>query len=152
MKLARLLFFAGLFVLFFGGQASNFVKPMATGLNSPTMEKESSTKVGENLYIKYCLQCHQKDGSGVPNMFPPVMKSDWVTGDKDKLINVLLKGLVGDIEVNGDQYSQVMPKQNNLTDDEIALILTYIRQNFGNEAGPVLPADVAMVRSKSITR
>jgi mono/diheme cytochrome c family protein len=152
IKLIRLLIFAGLFVLFFGSQALNSIKPLATGFKPSILEQESSSKVGENLYVKYCLQCHQKDGSGVPNMFPPVMKSDWVTGDKNKLINVLLNGLDGDIEVNGDQYSQVMPKQNNLTDDEIAQILTYIRQNFGNEASPILPADVATLRSKSIIR
>lgn len=105
-------------------------------------------KEGESLYIKYCLSCHQKDGSGVPNMFPPIQKSDWVNGDKSKLINVLLKGLKGDIDVNGDQYSQVMPKQDNLTDEQISRILTYIRQNFGNNATAITPAEVANLRDK----
>ena len=103
---------------------------------------------GANLYIRYCLSCHQKDGSGVPNMYPPIQNSDWVNGDKNKLIKVLLNGLEGDIEVNGDQYNQVMPKQNALTDAQIALLLTYIRQNFGNKASAVDPADVAKLREK----
>jgi mono/diheme cytochrome c family protein len=81
-------------------------------------------------------------------MTPPIVKSDWATGDKTRLINVLLKGLDGDIEVSGDQYSQVMPKQDHLTNTEIAQILTYIRQNFGNDAGAIFPDDVAALRDK----
>ena len=117
----------------------------------PLTEKipqEPTDKVGESLYIKYCLSCHQKDGSGVPNMFPPIQKSDWVNGDKSKLINVLLKGLKGDIDVNGEQYSQVMPKQDYLTDVQISQILTYIRQNFGNNADAVTPGEVTNLREK----
>ena len=148
LKSIRLLILPVLFVLFFVCQASNYLKPLATGYKPSTGKQGSSAKAGENLYIKHCLQCHQKDGSGVPNMFPPVMKSDWATGDKIRLINVLLKGLDGDIEVNGDQYSQVMPKQDYLTNTEIAEILTYIRQNFGNDAGAINPEDVATVRGK----
>lgn len=140
--------FSVLFTLFFVSQASNYPLPLATGFQPSTGEQESKSKAGENLYIKYCLQCHQKDGSGVPNMFPPIMKSDWVIGDKIKLINVLVKGLTGEIEVSGDPYSQVMPKQDYLTNTEIAQILTYIRQNFGNNAGPVSPDEVAAVRGK----
>ena len=148
-KLTPILIFAGCLVLFFGSHASNFKKPYASGFKHRTMnlQQESSMKIGENLYVKYCLQCHQKDGSGVPNMFPPIMKSDWVTGDKNKLIKVLLNGLDGDIEVNGDPYSQTMPKQNYLTDIEIAQILTYIRQNFGNNASAIQPADVNKLRT-----
>lgn len=149
IKLSRLLIFSLSFVLFFASQASNYLKPKATGFKTSTGEQESSTKAGENLYIKHCLQCHQKDGSGVPNMFPPISKSDWVAGDKIKLINVLLKGLEGDIEVSGEQYSQVMPKQDYLTNTEIAQILSYIRQNFGNDADAIYPDDVATVRGKN---
>jgi mono/diheme cytochrome c family protein len=148
-KLSLSLFFSVLFVLFFVSQASNYLKPLSTGFKPSNGAQESSTKAGENLYIKHCLQCHQKDGSGVPNMFPPILKSDWVTGDKIKLINVLLKGLRGDIEVSGDLYSQVMPKQDYLTNAEIAQILTYIRQNFGNDASAIYPDDVTAVRGKN---
>jgi mono/diheme cytochrome c family protein len=112
------------------------------------MPQESTAKEGESLYIKYCLACHQKDGSGVPNMFPPLQKSDWVNGDKSKLINVLLKGSKGEIDVNGEQYNQVMPKQDYLTDVQIARILTYIRQNFGNSADAVTPGEVTNLREK----
>ncbi|MEI7423167.1 MAG: cytochrome c [Prolixibacteraceae bacterium] len=146
-NISRLLIFSFLFVFFLLSQASNYSKPFATGFKLSN-EAQDSTKAGESLYIKHCLQCHQKDGSGVPNMFPPIMKSDWANGDKIKLINVLLKGLNGDIEVSGDQYSQVMPKQDYLTNTEIAQILTYIRRNFGNDADAVYPEEVATVRGK----
>jgi mono/diheme cytochrome c family protein len=148
LRLHHILILSVLFVLLFVNRSSNYLNPLTNGFKPQPREQESTAKAGENLYIKYCLQCHQKDGSGVPNMFPPVMKSDWVTGDKTRLINVLLKGLNGDIEVNGEPYSQVMPKQDYLTNTEIAQILTYIRQNFGNDAGPVNPGEVATVRGK----
>jgi len=145
----HILIFPVLIVLFFVSQSSNYINPLTTGLKPSAGERESAANAGESLYIKHCLQCHQKDGSGVPNMFPPVMKSDWVKGDKTRLINVLLKGLDGDIEVSGEQYSQVMPKQDYLTDTEIAQVLTYIRQNFGNDAGAINPDEVATVRGKN---
>lgn len=103
---------------------------------------------GKDLYIKYCLTCHQTDGSGVPNMFPPIQKSDWVNGDKDKIINILLNGLQGDIDVNGESFSQIMPKQDYLTDLQIAQVLTYIRQNFSNNADTVQPEDVKNLRER----
>jgi mono/diheme cytochrome c family protein len=147
---ARLLIIASMLVL-----CSNSPEAKSNGWNGTLLphltEKvplEPTDKEGESLYIKYCLSCHQKDGSGVPNMFPPIQKSDWVNGDKSKLINVLLKGLKGDIDVNGEQYSQVMPKQDYLTDVQISQILTYIRQNFGNNADAVTPDEVTNLRNK----
>jgi mono/diheme cytochrome c family protein len=113
-----------------------------------TAQNSGKSDEGKDVYVKYCISCHQTDGSGVPNMFPPIFKSDWVNGDKNRIINVLLNGLEGDIEVNEAPYSQVMPKQDYLTDMQIALVLTYIRQNFGNNADAVLPADVARLRGK----
>jgi mono/diheme cytochrome c family protein len=149
-QMARLLIIASMLVF-----CSSSPEAASKGWNGtllhPLTEKvplEPTDKEGESLYIKYCLSCHQKDGSGVPNMFPPIQKSDWVNGDKSKLINVLLKGLKGDIDVNGDQYSQVMPKQDNLTDEQISQILTYIRQNFGNNADAVTPGEVTKLREK----
>jgi mono/diheme cytochrome c family protein len=111
-----------------------------TELLPPTDEE------GEIIYKSQCLSCHQADGSGVPNMYPPIRESDWVNGDKTKLINVLLKGLQGEIEVNGDYYNQSMPKHDSLTDVQIAQVLTYIRKNFGNNSGAINPADVKKLR------
>jgi mono/diheme cytochrome c family protein len=117
-----------------------------------TTEKPHTTQsgAGKNIYNTYCLSCHQKDGSGVPGMYPPLQNSNIVTGDKDKLIHILLNGLEGEIEVNGDIYDGVMPKQSNLTDEQIANVLTYIRQNLGNKAGEVRMEEVAKMRGRRL--
>lgn len=83
-------------------------------------------------------------------MYPPLQSSNWVNGDKNKIINVLLNGLEGEIEVNGDVYDAVMPKQNALTDEQIAQVLTFVRQNFGNKAKAVKPEEVAKIREKKL--
>lgn len=83
-------------------------------------------------------------------MYPPLQNSNIVTGDKDKLIHILLNGLEGEIEVNGDIYDGVMPKQSNLTDEQIANVLTYIRQNLGNKAGEVRMEEVAKMRGRRL--
>jgi mono/diheme cytochrome c family protein len=150
-NLNRILISASMFVFYSGSPESILKKGLEMSSQiqiQETPQAPSKPEEGEGLYIKYCLSCHQKDGSGVPNMYPPIHKSDWVNGDKNKLIKVLLNGLEGDIEVNGDPYNQVMPKQNYLTDLQIARVLTYIRQNFGNNAGVVKPGDVTDLREQ----
>jgi mono/diheme cytochrome c family protein len=104
------------------------------------------TDPGKAVYIKYCLACHQMDGSGVPGMYPPIQKTDWVSGDKNRLIKLVLNGIDGPIEVNGEEYNQAMPQHKFLTDQQVADVLTYIRKNFGNKADAITPAEVARVR------
>jgi mono/diheme cytochrome c family protein len=88
------------------------------------------------------------DGSGVPGLNPPLQKTDWVTGDKKRLINVLLKGLNDAITVNGEEYANPMPAQASLSDQQIADVLTYIRNSFGNKATAITPAEVKALRRK----
>lgn len=117
----------------------------------PTAVPNSITKLsisrGKIVYETYCLPCHQQDGAGVPRMNPPIAKTDWVNGDKKKLINVILKGLDQPLEINGETYSNIMASHDYLTDLEIADVLTYIRNNFGNRASPVTPVEVKAVRA-----
>lgn len=110
------------------------------------VQKSTKPDEGKAVFEKYCLMCHQKDGSGVPPMYPPVKKSDWVTGDKKRLVKILLNGLQGEITVSGETYSAAMPKQDFLTNRQIAQVLTYVRQNFGNKADSVKVKDVMMIR------
>lgn len=110
--------------------------------------KPVPTDAGKKVYLKSCMVCHQADGAGVPGLNPPLGKTDWVTGDKKRLINVVLKGLENEIEVNGEVYANPMPAQPQLTDQEIADVLTYIRKNFGNKASAVTPAEVKAMRGK----
>ncbi len=111
--------------------------------------KTDSPEDGKINYDKYCLACHQTDGSGVPGMYPPLTRTDWVAGDKSRLIEVVLNGLKGEIKVNDQVYKTEMPNHLYLSDAQIAAILTYIRSNFGNEADAVLPADVATIRNNN---
>lgn len=110
--------------------------------------KTTPSEAGKKVYIKNCLVCHQADGAGVPGLNPPLGKTDWVTGDKKRLINIILKGLDSPLQVNGEEYANPMPPQPHLTDQEIADVLTYIRSNFGNKASAVTAAEVKTVRAK----
>jgi len=110
--------------------------------------KEGNMAEGARLYNTHCALCHQKNGRG-NDRFPPLNYSDWVIGDKERLIDVVLNGLEGEIKVHGRSYNNVMPKQDHLENGDIALILTYIRQNFGNRSSGIDPEEVAKVRKAS---
>ena len=102
---------------------------------------------GKAVYTQYCLTCHQADGSGVPNMHPPLTPGSWVGKDPNELIAIMMKGLSGKIEVNGEVYKNFMPSQAQLTDEQLADVLSYIRSSFGNNFEPVTPEMVKKVRS-----
>jgi mono/diheme cytochrome c family protein len=102
---------------------------------------------GKKVYMKNCLACHMADGGGVPGLNPPLSKTDWVTGDKKRLINVVLLGLNDPIIVNEDEYANPMPPLDYLSDQEIADVLTYVRGSFGNKATPISAAEVKGVRT-----
>ncbi|MEP7110971.1 MAG: c-type cytochrome [Ferruginibacter sp.] len=105
---------------------------------------------GNILFNSYCASCHQRNGKGDNNRFPPVAGSAYVTGEKDKLINVILNGLQGEIKVNGKTFNGFMPPHGRILDDHaIASIATYIRNNFGNDAGHVSTREVTTVRNRS---
>lgn len=117
------------------------VKPAAKAASAATKSP------GQLIYEQNCLTCHQANGSGVPNLNPPLRNTEWVTGDKARLINILLKGLQGQ-EIEGEVYDNAMPAHDFLSDQQIADVLTYIRSSFGNKAEPVLADEVKNVRGK----
>jgi mono/diheme cytochrome c family protein len=102
---------------------------------------------GKALYATNCVVCHQADGGGVGNLNPPLVKTSWVLGDKNRLVQVLLHGL-SQQEIDGEQYSNAMPAFNYLSDQEIADVLTYVRNSFGNKAAVVTSVEVKLNRSK----
>lgn len=104
---------------------------------------------GKIIYDAYCLACHQADGRGVAGQNPPLVKTDWVLGDKPRLIGVILNGLSEEVEINGEVYTNPMPAHDFLTDTQVAQVLTYVRSHFGNEAGAVKPEEVKAVRAKN---
>ena len=103
------------------------------------------TDKGKEVYDANCLACHQIDGSGVPMLTPSLVNAEYVQGDKVRLINVVLKGLQG-VEVNGEMYDNPMPPLAHLSDEDIAAVLTYVRNNFSNKAGPIKKEEVAAAR------
>ena len=107
---------------------------------------------GAEIYNReaHCVTCHQANGKGLPDSgFPPLAATRWATGDPDLLIKLTLKGLMGPIEVKGKSYPGQVPMtpfEHLLKDDEIAAVLTYVRNSFGNKASSVQPRQVAEVR------
>ncbi|HVD97663.1 MAG TPA: cytochrome c [Cytophagaceae bacterium] len=101
---------------------------------------------GKKVYDNNCLTCHQADGSGVPGMNPPLSNVSWVTGDKQKLIQIVLNGLTTPLEIDDEVYHNPMPAHKHLTDREVADVLTYIRSSFGNKASAVTVEEVKKVR------
>ena len=117
---------------------------IAKNLPAQPIEKELP---GKSVYMKNCLTCHQADGSGVPNMHPPLGPGSWIGKDPRELVAIMMKGLSGQIEVDGQVYKNHMPSHAKLTDEEIADVLTYVRSSFGNNFGPVTAGLVEKVRS-----
>jgi len=117
-------------------------------MKAPTQKSVDKAQMerGLKVYENNCLGCHQADGAGVPSLNPPLIKTKWVLGDKKQLISVLLAGLQDQIEVNGETYANPMPSQAHLSDDDIADVLTYVRNSFGNKVSSITATDVAKVR------
>lgn len=113
----------------------------------PKAHKKAVAVSGKSIYVKHCLTCHQADGGGVPNMNPPLIGTSYVLGDKTRLIKVVLNGFSESVDIDGESYSNVMPAHDFLKDQEIAAVLTYVRKNFANKAGPVSAAQVKAVRA-----
>lgn len=103
---------------------------------------------GKKIYNQYCLACHMADGTGVPNMNPPLVKTPHILGEKGRLIKVVLNGLATGEEIDGETYTNVMPPHNFLKDQEIADVLTFVRNSFGNKAPAVTAAEVKTIRAK----
>ena len=110
-------------------------------------ELQASMERGKLVYAQQCLACHQADGGGVQNMNPTLIKTKWVLGDKSKLILIVLNGLKGgEIEIDGDKFHNVMAPHKDLSDQQIADVLTYVRNSFGNKVSVVTVAQVKSVR------
>jgi mono/diheme cytochrome c family protein len=120
----------------------------AAGVTSPSAGLKASIERGQIVYKAQCLACHQSDGGGVPNMNPPLIKTTWVLGDKKKLVSVVMKGLNDPIVIEDEEFHNPMPPHTQLTDQQIADVLTFVRNNFGNKASAVTPAEVKAVRAK----
>jgi len=104
---------------------------------------------GKMVYESVCGLCHGNDGAGKPGQAPPFIKSEWVLGSPNRLIRIPLAGLAGPIQVAGQQWNLAMPAMGAaLSDDDLAAVLTYVRQSWGNQASAITPDQVKAVRAE----
>jgi mono/diheme cytochrome c family protein len=123
-------------------------------LDAPKVVADSGPKAfepdvakGEKLFIQQCASCHQATGLGVPGAFPPLAGSPWPVGNEERIIKIVLAGLAGEIEVNGQKYVGNMPNIGaGLKDAQVANIVSYVRSAWGNKGEPVMDTKVAEVR------
>ncbi len=115
---------------------------------SGAVTPQAQIAAGEALFAGTCSTCHQPDGAGLANVFPPLAASDYLNADVDRAVGVVLNGLAGPITVNGTEWTSVMPPMSQLNDDEVANILTYVYASWGNSGAVVSAEDVAAVRAK----
>jgi mono/diheme cytochrome c family protein len=113
-------------------------------------EPEEVAVSGSQIYSSRCANCHQGNGEGVAGAFPPLNKASWVTDNKGQIIRILLHGLVGEMEVRGNTYNGNMPAWGSqLSDAEIAAVITHVRQSWDNDASEVTKEEVATVREQT---
>ena len=154
--LSGLILFAGTYLNRYTGHYSPSIfdenaKP-TTGAGAEV--KADPVAIGKGAYSTVCITCHQASGLGMPGIYPPLAASEWVNGSAERVIRIVVYGLKGDISVAGKTFNsaampvfgqQVTGSAYNWSDEKIAAVLTYVRQEWGNKAGPITADQVAAV-------
>ena len=110
-------------------------------------------QLGQKLFTARCVSCHQQNGQGVPGQYPPLAGSSWVLENPQRLKRILLHGLQGPVTVAGNSYNGNMPVFGQVFDDQkVSAVLTYIRNSWGNSAGPISADSVAATRAATAQR
>ncbi|HEX5220971.1 MAG TPA: copper-containing nitrite reductase [Verrucomicrobiae bacterium] len=113
-----------------------------------TLTKEIQMEKGRGVFMQTCFVCHQVNGEGIPNQIPPIAKSDFFEKMTDEeAIHTVIAGRTGEVVVNGKKYNGTMTPLNYLSDDQIANVLTYVRNSFGNQGGVITAEQVKKVRA-----
>jgi nitrite reductase (NO-forming) len=131
-----------------GGTIQSMPKEKAEPKSTVALTVPQRVKAGKEIFGKTCFACHQSEGQGIATVFPPLAKSDFLNANPKRAINAVLHGLSGEVTVNGKKYNSVMTSQN-LNDDEIASVLTYVYNGWGNNKTVVTPAMVKAQRNQS---
>jgi nitrite reductase (NO-forming) len=125
------------------------IVPMLLGVAfTQTFNLPESIKRGKDLYVRECQNCHMENGEGLAGVYPPLAKADYMKKPSAHLIDVVLKGLEGEIVVNGEKYNSPMPAQAYISDEDTADILNYMRNSWGNKGPAITPAEVKKQRAK----
>ncbi|HKS54832.1 MAG TPA: copper-containing nitrite reductase [Steroidobacteraceae bacterium] len=125
------------------------VSEAAKASASGTLTREQQAQAGSVLFKGTCSTCHQPNGEGLANVFPPLAKSDLLAKTPQRSIDIVLNGLTGPVTVNGAQYNSVMPPMSQLNDDEVANILTYVLSSWDNKGPQITAKQVAEVRART---
>lgn len=147
-----LFFWGGVYLAEYRGDFSPFVfneHAKLGGVDAAPAPKDP-LKVGKAVYVQNCVACHQADGGGLAGLYPPLVASNWVQDNPERLIKLVLSGLQGEVVVNGVTYNNAMTAFGpSLNDEKIAAVLTYIRTSpdYNNNSFAVEPALVASVRA-----
>lgn len=123
----------------------SFMQSVMDGSSDPNAK-------GREIFLKLCAICHQPDGDGKDGVAPPLVGSEWaLTPGGGRLVRIVLNGLTGPVRVRGRDWNLTMPPwRENLTDDQVAVVLTYVRSQLGsNRAGPITPELVAAARKEA---
>lgn len=131
-----------------GGGIQNMPEDKNQTAKVTSSEKSLEQKIesGKQIYMQTCFACHQAEGQGIPNAFPPLAKSDYLNADVNRAIGIVLKGKTGEITVNGQKYNSVMTRQA-ISNDEIADVLTYVYNSWGNNKTNVTKNQVDAVKN-----
>jgi len=114
------------------------------------LTKEMQVEKGRQVYMGLCFACHQPDGKGLPNVFPPLAGSDYMLADRERAIRIVLKGLTGPVTVSGKTYESAMPPQEAaLTDAQVADVLTYVFNEWGNKGESFTADQVKSIRNQA---
>ncbi|HSH09386.1 MAG TPA: cytochrome c, partial [Oceanipulchritudo sp.] len=125
-----LAFWAGVYLVRYSGDFGTFHydETKTPGLAEAAGPREvDMLALGKRVYTQNCVACHQSSGIGLPGVSPPLVASDWVQDNPERLIKVVLAGLAGPVVVNGNEYNNAMTPFSRLKDQQIAAVLTYIR-------------------------
>jgi mono/diheme cytochrome c family protein len=132
-----------------------FIPVLIVGISgsvySQSFNLKASIERGKEVYVLECQSCHLAEGEGLPGVYPPVAKTDYLKQPTNFLINIILKGQTGEITVNGTKYNTPMPAQEYLTDEKISDVLNYIRNSWTNKGAAITPAQVKIQREKNKT-
>jgi mono/diheme cytochrome c family protein len=133
-----------------GAAAQNGAEPKFADLQEHPKKAGGS---GAEVFAARCAACHQSGGTGIPGAFPPLAGSAWVTGPDVTAVRILLHGIQGPLTVNGAAYNGAMPAfASQLSDEEIAAVLSYVRSQWGNQASPVQAGQVTAERAATAAR
>ena len=124
----------------------------AAASNAFVKASDEQMKRGAAVYARTCIACHQPTGLGLPPVFPPLANAPIVAGNPELPVKFILQGLMGPITVNGMTYNSMMPPVAGVSDADIADVLTYVRQSFGNQANAVTADQVKAIRAATAGR